>query len=185
MRSGRNRKTTFILLSPLLALLTAITQNPAGLAQLPAPNVRIVVPFVIPEGLQTIAKEVNACSNYGLSNKLEDKALCQDLLTAVSVMAAERARKQGREPTPQDYRLMLYFTCQPGDPPKSASFQEEMKRIRRRLAEGAYLSSTKREEIAHRLKLPLLTWSAPDVRSALSKPDFGISFFLDASGLRD
>jgi hypothetical protein len=134
------------------------------------------LPYSIPEVVQELAVSLNAYGNYRLTAKPEDKALYLDLLTAISVMAAARAEKQLRKPTREDYLLMFYLTCLPGDPPKSMDLISQASKVRRPLAEGAYLRADKRSEIVRRMKQPLLFLDTSEARKNLNGK--GLGFFL-------
>jgi hypothetical protein len=71
---------------------------------------------------------------------------------------------------------MFYLTCLPGDPPKSMDLISQASKVRRPLAEGAYLRADKRSEIVRRMKQPLLFLDTSEARKNLNGK--GLGFFL-------
>jgi len=96
-----------------------------------------------------------------------------DILTAMDVVAVARVQKLANTNTArvEDFQFAGWSLCWfPWVPPKSAEDRKTIAQARVRLVSGAYLSGTKRKDIAARLNLDLLPLNAASLSSKKITP---------------
>jgi hypothetical protein len=124
--------------------------------------------YVLSEKVQQFGKENQVYTKLGTPDKV---TLYVNTLTAIDVIAEARSSAIGRKTQSDDYEFAGWLLCiLPWTPPKAPPDVARMTALRPKIVTDAFISSTRRKEIAQRLNLKLLRLSAQEIKGQHLSP---------------
>jgi len=139
----------------------------------------LLCPFGVANAQETYALSLRV-REFATKNKVDEKlrspkesALYDDTLTAIDLIAKERAKVLHRENsvTEEDYEAAGWILCViPWTPPKSPADVEKMTKLRPSLVDGVFRSKERRAQIIERLDRNRLAFSAKEIEKGKLRP---------------